>query len=83
MPTGGSAIVYFDFTDEDSILDDHGSHSTALNDTMVTGLVESQFELSDFWAVSCRINIHYDREVTLISNTPQAAAPSSYSASIQ
>lgn len=83
LPTDGSAIVHFDFTDEDSILDDHGTHSTTLNYTMVTGPVESQFELSDFWGVSCRVKIRYDREVTLISNIPQAAAPSSYNAGIQ
>ncbi len=81
-PNDGSKNIRFDFTEEDFLLNDHGSYTiNNLNYRMESGPVEAEFSLSDWWGESCRVKLRYDREVTLISNIPQATAPSFYKAS--
>jgi len=69
------ARIRFKFTEFDWIFNDYGQYSVTLSYTMETGVVEQAIILSDSVSETCRINIHYDREVSLIANIPSIASP--------
>ncbi|WP_372742214.1 hypothetical protein [Neptunomonas sp.] len=75
---GGSTMVSFRVSEDDSLFDDSGSTSFSVNYNAVTEQVERQISLSDAISETCRIVIRFDREVTLIANMPTPVGPVAY-----